>query len=79
MFILSPRNYCDATRKIKRNILLYECDYTYDSIMEVHMNMLHVTKNAKRTYVHTMESFKQLNIHNQNVIKFGLFKIQTLK
>lgn len=26
-----------------------------------------------------MESFEQLNIYNQIVIKFGLFKIQTIK
>jgi hypothetical protein len=26
-----------------------------------------------------MESFRQLNIHNQNVIKFGLFKILNIK
>lgn len=32
-----------------------------------------------KKYTSTMESFEQLNIHNQNVIKFGLFKIQTLK
>jgi hypothetical protein len=28
---------------------------------------------------HPMESFEQLNIHNQIDIKFGLFKIQTIK
>ena len=48
----------------------------------IHANVMKISiyiYGYMRICVHTMESFEQLNIHNQNVIKFGLFKIQTLK
>lgn len=50
----------------------------YDSI--THENIIHHHEfHANVRSHHPMESFQQLNIHNQIVIKFGLFKIQAIK